>query len=508
MHRSRGRRSSRKEVQGGAWSRFKNDLRDVRDRYGKQTSGAHKRFVLLLLVVGVGLRIWQAFLPITPTEAVAYVDYALRPINMTLSDYSHPINHVFHSVLTKWSTGIFGVSLITLRLPALLASVLVLPLFYLFVRSMFNRYIALLTLALLCASPCLIELGSLAHGYSMAWLCMVLALLLGRHLVRENNAISAIFLGLVLAFGMWAVPSSITAAMLVFFWVLFSILTKYDRSLGERLGVLGLGLLVFLATTVLLYLPVIMVHGIDQLFNHVTEDEHSWKAFSLGYPDDVLALWVWIIDPSSWWAAVLGFAGMVQAAYISAKYRTLIIAMLVAAVPFVLVLCNAGTPWQWGYALFFFHLGMAIGIFYLLKFIQDKIITGFGKRTRTAWSAMVLLVAFAVPGIAGIQDRANRVPEAEACVDYLTATMVKGDAICVDPYWRAMVTFQLLAAGRDPAALQGPPTAGHRLYSILEPTGSTVAEVHMHCKEPLDQYGTLVHVKDWERMEIFAAPMR
>ncbi len=508
MYRSRGRRGAVPQVQGGAWARFRHDLIDIKERYNKQTSGAHKRIVLLLIAVGVALRIWQALLPITPTEAFAYMDYAMRPMNVTLSDYSHPINHVFHTVLSKWSTGIFGVSLIALRLPAMLASILVLPLFYLFVRSMFNRYIALMTLALLCASPCLIELGSLAHGYSISWLCMVLALLVGRHLVRENNALSAIFLGLFLAFGMWAVPSFITAALLVLLWVLFSILSKYDRSLGERMGVLGLGLLVFMATTLLLYLPVIMVHGLDQLFSHATEEEHAWKVFSTAYPEDVLALWVWITDPSSWWAALLGFAGMVQAAYISAKYRTMIIAMIVGAVPFVLILCNAGTPWQWGYGLFFFHMGMAIGLFYLLKFVQDKIIKNFGKRSRTSWASMVLLAAFAIPGISGIEARAGRAPEAEACAEYLHTTLVQGDALCVDPHWRAMVEFELLTEGMDLAAVRGAPAPGHSMYSVFVSPGTTLAEVHLHCREPLDRYDPPLHVKDWERMEIFAARLR
>ena len=64
-----------------------------------------------------------------------------------MSDYSHPTNHILHTLLTKLSTGILGVGPVALRLPAFLAALLSMPVFYLFARGMFNRYIALIALA-------------------------------------------------------------------------------------------------------------------------------------------------------------------------------------------------------------------------------------------------------------------------------------------------------------------------------------------------------------------------
>lgn len=504
MHRSRGRRRSN-EVQGNAWKRFLHDVRDVKERYLKQTSSVHKRFVLVLVVIGAALRVWLAASPITAAEAIAYMDYALRPVGETLSDYSLPVNHIFHTLLTKWSTAIFGTSPVALRLPALIASVVVLPLFYLFVRSMFNRYIALMALALTAASPCLMELSALAHGYSLSWLCLVMALIFGRHLVRENNAVSAVLLGFSCALGMWAVPSSFTAAIMVVLWVLFSVLTKYDRSVSERVAMIGLALLVFIGATLLLYLPVVMSHGLDQLFHHATEEERTWKVFSTTYADKVMEFWLWIVDPTTWWVAVLGFAGLVQAAYVSAKYRTMIIALALGAIPIALIQADAGEPWQWGYSLFFFHLGMAVALFYLLKFVQDKLIASFGKRSRTAWVSLLLVPAFALPGLPVVEERVDHLPEAGACADILAKAMVEGDGLCTDATWRAPVDMALLSAGLDPRDLHRTPASGHMLYTIVAANTTGFHMALLHCKERPEHYDAPLLVKEWERMETFAA---
>src|SRR5690606_34647780 len=103
-----------------------------------------------------------------------------RPLGAILSDQVDPLNHVFHSLLAGISVSFFGVELVAMRFPAFLAAVLAMPLFYLFTRAMFSRYIAMIALALVASSAPLIEYGALAHGYSVTWLCMLAGLVLGR----------------------------------------------------------------------------------------------------------------------------------------------------------------------------------------------------------------------------------------------------------------------------------------------------------------------------------------
>lgn len=493
----------------GTWAQFRYDLKDVQERYVKRTSLAHKRFVLLLIAVGAALRVVVALQPITADEALAAMVFGTQPLAGVITDYSLPLNQVLHTILAKWSTSLLGMGLWQLRLPALIAGVMALPMFYLLVRSLFNRYIALMALAMAAGFPGLVQLSALANGFSITWCALLGALLLGRHLVRENNVLSAVLMGLCLALGMWAEPAMIFPALMVLLWVLFSVLSKYERSLNQRLTMLGIGAGVFVAATLLLYMPVVMSHGVDQLFHHVTEGELSWKAFSTQYPDRVLVLWMWIVDPTYAWVAYLGFAGLVHAAYTSAKYRTLLFALVLGAVPLSLMLADAGEPHQWAYALFIFHIGSSIALFYLLKFVQDRVIKGFGKRSRTGWAALVLVLGFGLPGLQEVMERGGRMPEAASAVDVITHAFQTGDRLCTSHHWEHALRFELLCHGVELADISGTADPGRMLFVVVEqPRPPDLDLVLQRCDQQPEDYELPAVVKDWPRMEIFAARKR
>ena len=508
-HRSRSGKRTAPVVPGGAWGRFKRDLRDVRERYIKRTSKAHMRFVLALILGGAALRVWAALQPITGQEAIAFMTFGAKPFGEVISNYALPINHVFHTLLSKWSVALFGNNVIALRLPALLAGVLALPFYYLFVRAMFNRYIALMALAMAAASPCLIEVSALAHGYSITWLCLMVALCAGRHFVKEYNVISVIIMAVACAFGMWAVPSMLVIALAVFLWAMFAVLTKYERSVGERMPVLGLGFLVFLVLSIVLYFPVILEHGIDQLFHHATDEQYSWKTFSLSYPDRVFDIWLWFVQPTYWWVALLGFIALTHAAYISGKFRSILFAMCFGAIPLTLLLADVGDTYQWSYLLFMFHLGTAIAVFYLLKFIQDKMAKNFGKRSRTAGAAVVLFLGFALPGMSVVLHRVDHLGEAKACADYLVEAMRPNDRLCLDGPWETSVGFYLRSHDMSVQHLLGtPPPGGLQFIVVAQPQGQPLDVVLARCGEHMDGYGPAQKMKEWARMDIFAAPLR
>ena len=504
-----GSRRRGEDHQGRAIARFRHAVVEVVQRYSKRTSAQHKRFVAFLILGGALLRGYMLFRPITADEALAYMSFAVLPTGELLSNYGHPINHIFHTLLTKASTGVLGTGLVSLRLPAFIAGVLVLPFFYLFVRAMFNRYIAVMALALCAASPNLIEQSALAHGYSIGWLCLVIALVLGRHLIRSNERVPAVLIGLVCAIGMWSIPSLLNAVIMVHVWLLISLLSKYERSLGDRLATLGLSAGVFLVATVLFYLPVIMGHGVDQLFHHVTEERHTWAKFSVNYPEEVLGVWVWIVDPTYWWVAVLGFAGLVQAAYISVKFRSLVFAMAIGAIPIVLLQATTGQSGEWGYTLLIYHLGMAIAAFYLLKFVQEKLFPSLSKRTRTTWASLVLFAGFAVPGMSVIYERTPRLPQARACAEFLNGAMAAGDRACIDPVWQAPVGFHLRILGHDLTELTGTPKPGRLQIAVMAtPHGTSFRNLLYRCVQRPGYYQEPYLMKEWPGMEIFAAHLR
>ena len=464
--------------------------------------------MLFLILFGAALRAWMLFKPVTYEEAFTYVTFATQPFGAIMSDYSHPSNHILHTLLMKMSTGIFGVGLVPMRLPAFIAGVLTMPLFYIFVRGMFNRYIAVMALALVASSGGLIEYSALAQGYSITWLFMVAALVLGRHFINENNSITAVLIGMACALGVWALPGAVVMVAMVHLWLLFSLLFKYEQSLRSRLGNLLLSLVVFFFLGLLLYMPVVLKHGLDQLFSHNVMPQHTWKVFSKKYGDQALDVWAYFVDTAATWVALLGFLGLSQAAFVSSKYRMLMFGMLLGCVPIVMVLADVGPARNWLFTLYILHLSTAIALFYLLKFVQDKLIPGFGKRSRTAGACLVLLL-LAVPAMSTIRDRVPRFAEAAWAATYLTETLEPGDHVLADARWQAPIGFHLVAHKVDLGVVGGAPTAGHLAFVVVDGSeGESMDFVLRHHGLTSSAFADSTMVLDRGRIETFAARYR
>jgi 4-amino-4-deoxy-L-arabinose transferase-like glycosyltransferase len=417
------------------------------------------------------------------------------------------VNHVLHTLLVKFSTGLFGVHLWSLRLPALLAGIAVMPAFYLLVRQLFNRYIALIALSLVAVSGPLVEYSALARGYSLSWLFIVLAMLAGRRFAKTNAQSSAILVALFLAFGMWAMPSTIYGALMVYIWLVLYILTNYSSTRRKRNGLLLLSFLLFLAFSFVLYAGVVLVHGVGPLLRDPSLGDGGWTAFVRSHADRVLDLWVYFTASATEWLALIGWVGVIYAAYVSSKYRLLLFAIMLGAVPLVLVQHVVGTPRVWTYSLFLLHLGSAIAVFYALKFIQSKLLPQLGKRARTGAVSLVLLVLFGLLGLRA-QDKVDRFPEAASAAHWLKGRLHDGDHVLADLPWDAPLEFHLRGLGVDPMCMQNAAMApGGKIFvavgTAYDHTPKSVLE-HFGLQGMADS--TLVMQEDWRRLEIFAAP--
>jgi hypothetical protein len=452
---------------GAAWSTFRADVMERVMRYQRQTSGRHKRLVLLLIVGGVALRVWALGLPVIYDEAFTYTYYASRPWHVVLSDYSYPNNHILHTLLVKLSTGLFGIGRIALRLPALLAGVLVMPLFYLFVRAVFNRYIALMALALVAASGGLVEYSALGRGYSITWLLLVVGLLLGRHFVRRTDPMAALLLGVVSALGLWTIPTMLYSVALLYLWVLFQVLFDEDRDRPRLFRLMLLSMGAGAVLSLVLYLPVLIVHGPGQLVYHETMLSNSWRDFRLKVLDNTFMVWVDLSSTTASWVGLLGLAGVVFAGFISVRYRSLLAAMVLGAVPLVLLQSMVAPPRVWLYTLFVLHLGSAIALFYLLKLVEEHIAPSFSKRDRTAWASLLLFITFGAGSVVILPERMPRYPDAEAMALSLPAKLGRNDRVLLQFPWEAPVEFELTAAGVDRALIYQPPAIGSMVYIVV-----------------------------------------
>ncbi len=503
------RRNRQKE---GGPKGFRRDLVDTLSKLNKRTSAGHKRMLLLLILAGTVLRVVPLFAAVTYAEALAYIRYEHGSWLAILTDRSIMENHILHTLLVKLSTVLFGVSAVSVRLPDLVAGVLCMPLFYIFVRAMFNRYIALMAVALVAGSGPLIEVSALSEGYAVIWLFFMMALLLGRHLIKSNDLFTALLLGVVNALGMWVDPSMIHVTVLVYTWLAVYLGGKYNSSLASRMYRWAASLLVFALVTLLLYAPVIIAHGIGQAFAHsVAGEQRGWEILQQTHQDSAFALWIYFNDAAAWPVSLLGFIGIVVAVYLSARYRALVLGLLVGAIPLCILQAMVPPPKVWTYALFLLHLGSAIALFYLLKYVQEQFFPKFSKRLRTALAALAMLLLMAGLGMPGIEEHRERFPDAGDAARKLHRLMGPADVVIAEHPWDAPLQFELIAADtpRRLYRIGDPLPPGKQLFLLVgQGDGQTYSAILEHFRVPATQLTGVEKVSDQKRLEIFAARIR
>lgn len=475
--------------------------------FSRKTSAEHKAVFLFLLVLGIALRAVLLTLPITFQEAETYVDLATEPALDIIADHSTPFNHVLNTLLIRLSTGLFGVGLVPIRLPGFLASVLCMPLFYFFVRAMFNRTIALIALAMVACSGPLLTTGALATGHALCCFFFVTGLLLGRHFIKTNDLTSATLIAVVGALGLWVMPAYAYAALALYFWILTALIMAYTNSLRERIIRTILSFVVLLGLALLLYTPILQDRGLDQLTNHHAHPRLDWKTFDLRHTDMAFALWSLAVDATAGWITMVGLIGVVYAAFTSSKLRALLFAQFGAGVILCVLMRRIEPVEVWSYVFFSFHLSSAISLFYLLKFLQEKVFPNWQKRSRTAVGLLVLIVSFGWTGYNYAVKHNPGLPQAEGAVALIEERLRPGDKFYTQHPWDAPIRFLLLASHGDVGVLEGPVASGGTVMVAVGSRPAQTLEGVLRSNGQDPEGGQAMHmVQKWPGLKIFAAP--
>lgn len=232
------------------------------------------RYLLGLLAItalGATSRILFLSLPIRYDEAYTFIAFAMRPLNFIVSNYHLPNNHVFHTILVYLTYHLFGDQLWSIRLPALLAGILIIPATYLVARLFYSRSIALFSAGLVAASSELIDYSTNARGYTLICLFWLLSLALAFYLKEHRNWVGWGLFILVSALGFYTIPIMLYPFGAVMVWLFLSMLLKdtgqeYGRSFMLYLLAAGA---VASVLTILLYTPIFYESGIDAVVgNH------------------------------------------------------------------------------------------------------------------------------------------------------------------------------------------------------------------------------------------------
>jgi len=251
----------RYSVRIGSWiDGLRRELRWFRSS-GRRLLAAHGLTLLALALLAAVVRLPYLSQPLRFDEAYTYLTYASQPLPVTVATYHDPNNHILHSVLVHVSTALFGPAEWSIRLPALVAGILLAPVVYLI--GIFQcRGTGLLAAGLTIIGSPLVEYSVLARGYAIVVLLTTLSLGVIVALISDPRISKApsLILSVLAVFGFWTVPTYLYSFAVV---ATFLFLIRLRTGWGWRdamAELMCLGILTAVGT-LLVYLPVFVITG-------------------------------------------------------------------------------------------------------------------------------------------------------------------------------------------------------------------------------------------------------
>ena len=248
-------------------------------------TGVERLVAAELLAGALLMRLLYIRQPIRHDEAYTYLYFASEPLGAALGDYSYPNNHLFHTLLVRATTSLFGGSLPAIRLPAFVAGLLLVPAVYFLARRFADRSAALLAMAAAAVWPELVHYSTDARGYSIIALAFLALLALGDEMVERDSTTLGIATAVVLAIGMYTAPVMLYPGGAA---LLCMVTERYRRTglPGVRRMLPRLAATVLLAgvLTLVAYSPVLVRSGVAPLLGNKYVVALSFSGFVAALP--------------------------------------------------------------------------------------------------------------------------------------------------------------------------------------------------------------------------------
>lgn len=418
---------------------------------------SHRCALALLFLLGVALRLAFLFQPIVQDEATTYVYFASQPLSTGLSHYTLPNNHLFHTLLVHLSTRMFGNNPSVIRLPALLAGILIMPLAYLVARRIFNKHAAVISLALTATSAYMVYYSVYARGYTIQTLIFLVLILTALNIMRADRLRPWVAFVALSALGFYTVPTMIYFFGALSLWMLLSV--WYGDSVIKKstfVGKLALSCLATALITALLYLPVFIASGFKALALNGHAIPLGWSRFVhkfLAMPGGLWKYWHWGFPLP---VAIMVCGGFLASIVLYRRIaRTRVnLALVVFAWFGVLIVAQRVMPFErtWLPFLPLYYGCSAAGLYYAWSYVRDAIRKKRAGRSRTGpsltgaflyvlvlWLGVSVLVfqsAFQPRSLAVISFK-----DAEKVATCLEGTLQRGDLVYLEPYPRKPLEY-------------------------------------------------------------------
>ena len=245
-------------------------------------------------VIGIFIRLIQINNAVGYDEAYTFIHFASRSLQVILTDYSAPNNHIFHSLMVYIGYHIFGNHVWALRLPAFLAGVLTIPAIYMAGKVIYGKNAALIAAALVACTPILVDFSVNARGYTLMCLFSCLILWIAGILRKQSSFTGWLLLSLFSILGFYTLPVMVYPVSAVFLWLLVSWVVK-DINSNSR-GKFIFGLIVTSISTILitflLYSPILIFgSGFSSITSNEFVKSQSWLDFLQSVQSRIPRVW-------------------------------------------------------------------------------------------------------------------------------------------------------------------------------------------------------------------------
>ena len=359
---------------------IRNDLK----RIYQATYSLEDKWTILALVgvtvIGIFIRLIQINNAVGYDEAYTFIHFASRSLQVILTDYSAPNNHIFHSLLVYIGYHIFGNHVWALRLPAFLAGVLTIPAIYMAGKVIYGKNAALIAAALVACTPILVDFSVNARGYTLMCLFSCLILWIAGILRKQSSFTGWLLLSLFSILGFYTLPVMVYPVSAVFLWLLVSWVVK-DINSNSR-GKFIFGLIVTSISTILitflLYSPILIFgSGFSSITSNEFVKSQSWLDFLQSVQSRIPRVWGdWNYLVPSWVAliTIIGFILLIVFEWRKFSHKIPVWIPTVISIA-ILIILQRVTPWPrvWLFLLVFYLLWAAAGWVALIQFFAAKI---------------------------------------------------------------------------------------------------------------------------------------
>jgi hypothetical protein len=337
-------------------------------------------------------------------EAYTFAAFARYGFRYIASTYYVPNNQIFHTILVRVSTLLFGDQVWAIRLPTFIASLFLILFIYFLGRALYNRAAGITAAVIVAFLPDAVIRSVSARGYVIVTLMAVLAMLMATYVLKKRNILAWTLLVVFCALGFYTIPMMLYPCGLIFVWLLLAgVNEKTGREYGSMLNWI---MYVFIAgalvavLTILLYAPILLNNDLAVIYqnNRVLQPLKLYD-FLAGFPlmlQETLQEWAKGISP-----AILGviLGGAFLSVFFDRKTSRYGIPMILIFIVYVAIMVLVQRPfpipriWLWMVPLLATWCG--VGIAGLLQWLTQR----SSRKFIPALVSAILLIGFAVNGM-------------------------------------------------------------------------------------------------------------